>query len=74
MRVARLTLSSLCLLAMAFTNGTQAENKLPAELKAGGFFIGCQAYTFNQFSVFEAIEKTALAHNASAEVIAKVKA
>lgn len=27
----------------------------------GGFAIGCQAYTFNRYTVFEAIEKTALA-------------
>ena len=38
-----------------------AENKIPDEYKTGGFFIGCQAYTFNRFSVFEAIEKTAAA-------------
>src|SRR5215831_1957063 len=36
-----------------------AENKIPEECKTGGFFIGCQAYTFNHFTVFEAIEKTA---------------
>lgn len=40
---------------------SQAENKIPDELKTGGFFIGCQAYTFNRYSAFEAIEKTALA-------------
>src|SRR5665213_2121218 len=39
----------------------RAENKIPDEYKTGGFFIGCQAYTFNRFSVFEAIEKTAQA-------------
>jgi sugar phosphate isomerase/epimerase len=37
------------------------EVKIPAEYKTGGFFVGCQAYTFNRFSVFEAIEKTELA-------------
>src|SRR5512135_420750 len=37
----------------------RAENKIPDEYRTGGFFIGCQAYTFNHFSVFEAIEKTA---------------
>jgi sugar phosphate isomerase/epimerase len=37
----------------------RAENKIPEDCKTGGFFIGCQAYTFNKFSVFEAIEKTA---------------
>ena len=44
-------------LAAPFT--LRAENKIPEDCKTGGFFIGCQAYTFNHFSVFEAIEKTA---------------
>ena len=39
----------------------RAENKIPDEYKTGGFAIGCQAYTFNRFTVFEAIEKTAQA-------------
>src|SRR6266850_842177 len=34
---------------------------IPAEAKVGGFGLGAQAYTFNRFSVFEAIEKTAQA-------------
>jgi len=74
-----------------------AQPAIPDEYKTGGFAIGCQAYTFNRFSVFEAIEKTALAgakviefypgqklskegpdvrwdHNASDDVVAKVKA
>lgn len=38
---------------------TLAENSIPDEYKTGGFFIGCQAYTFNRYTVFEAIEKTA---------------
>jgi len=46
-------------LASAFT--LRAENKIPDDCKTGGFFIGCQAYTFNRYSVFEAIEKTAAA-------------
>ena len=32
---------------------------LPDSVKVGGFAIGCQAWTFNKFSVLEAIEKTA---------------
>src|SRR5438477_6443408 len=32
---------------------------IPEEYKIGGFALGCQAYSFNRFSVFEAIEKTA---------------
>jgi sugar phosphate isomerase/epimerase len=46
---------------MILTSSLQAENKIPDEYKTGGFFIGCQAYTFNHFSVFEAIEMTAQA-------------
>ncbi|NLH72165.1 MAG: sugar phosphate isomerase/epimerase [Verrucomicrobia bacterium] len=70
---------------------------IPGQYRVNGFAIGCQAYTFNRFTVFEAIEKTAQTggkviefypgqklspeernvvwdHNASDEVIAKVKA
>ena len=32
---------------------------IPDEYRIGGFAIGCQAYSFNRFTVFEAIEKTA---------------
>jgi len=31
---------------------------IPPEYRIGGFAIGCQAYTFNRFTAFEAIEKT----------------
>lgn len=34
---------------------------IPDSHRIGGFAIGAQAYTFNRFSVFEAIEKTAAA-------------
>jgi sugar phosphate isomerase/epimerase len=83
--------------ALAFAAvGTLNAAAIPDENRIGGFAIGCQAYTFNRFSVFEAIEKTEQAggrvieffpgqklskeepdvrwdHNASDEVIAKVK-
>lgn len=75
----------------------RAEVKIPEQYKINGFAIGCQAYSFNRFTVFEAIEKTAQAggkviefypgqrfskeepnlrwdHNATDEMIAKVKA
>jgi sugar phosphate isomerase/epimerase len=32
---------------------------IPDAVKTGGFAVGCQAWTFNRFSVFEAIDKTA---------------
>lgn len=34
---------------------------IPEDCLTGGFAIGCQAYTFNRFTLFEAIEKTAAA-------------
>jgi sugar phosphate isomerase/epimerase len=34
---------------------------LPDECKIGGFALGCQAWTFRDFTVFEAIDKTAAA-------------
>jgi sugar phosphate isomerase/epimerase len=36
----------------------QAAEPIPEECRIGGFAIGCQAYSFNRFTVFEAIEKT----------------
>ncbi len=43
------------------TGGVRAENVIPEEYKSGGYFVGCQAWTWNHFTVFEAIEKTAQA-------------
>lgn len=34
---------------------------IPDDCKMGGLAVGCQAYTFNRFSAFEAVEKTAQA-------------
>ena len=48
----------LALLAVAAVQ-PRAEVKIPDENKTGGFAIGLQAYTFNRFTVFEAIDKTA---------------
>ena len=50
---------SVAALALATTFSVRAADKLPDDCKVGGFAIGCQAYTFNRFSAFEAIEKTA---------------
>jgi sugar phosphate isomerase/epimerase len=50
------------LLSLAFFAASlplTAADPLPDNLKQGSFVIGCQAWTFNRFSVFEAIEKTA---------------
>ena len=44
--------------AAVVTTSLRAE-PIPAEFKQNGFAIGCQAYSFNRYSVMEAIEKTA---------------
>ena len=43
---------------LAVTFAVAAE-PIPDQFKQGGFAIGCQAYSFNRFTLFEAIEKTA---------------
>ncbi len=48
-------------LAMALSLPSVLAQAIPDNFKTGGFAIGCQAYTFNRFTVFEAIEKTAQA-------------
>src|SRR5437016_12224506 len=91
------TLNLCVALTTLLATATVSAEEIPDEYKIGGFALGCQAYTFNRFSVFEAIEKTAQAggkviefypgqklspgqpdvkldHNASDEVIEKVKA
>jgi sugar phosphate isomerase/epimerase len=50
----------LCV-ASALVTSASAENRIPEECKTGGFFIGCQAYTFKEYTLMEAIEKTAAA-------------
>ncbi|MCF7709089.1 MAG: sugar phosphate isomerase/epimerase [Verrucomicrobia bacterium] len=45
------------IIAAANTNVTAAE--IPEQFKTGGFAIGWQAYSFNRYTAFEAIEKTA---------------
>src|SRR6266700_2920684 len=53
---------NLCVgLTTLLTTAIVSAEKIPAEYRIGGFALGCQAYTFNRFSVFEAIEKTAQA-------------
>ncbi|MEP6662660.1 MAG: sugar phosphate isomerase/epimerase [Verrucomicrobiota bacterium] len=66
MRAPILSLTTLILTGLTFfagsgckTSSDMTHGKIPKEYKTGGFAIGCQAYTFNHFSLFEAIEKTA---------------
>jgi sugar phosphate isomerase/epimerase len=48
-------------LGLAATLAVQAQPSIPSEYQTGGFAIGAQAYTFNRFTAFEAIEKCAQA-------------
>src|SRR5205814_7769422 len=48
----------LLAVGLAVTCVVEAE-PIPDQFKQGGFAIGCQAYSFKNFPVFEAIEKTA---------------
>ena len=51
------------LLATAFAAATSTviAAPIPDDAKISGFAVGCQAYTFNRFTAFQAIEKTAQA-------------
>src|SRR5215470_13392552 len=51
-----LSLASACL-----AGSVSLASPIPDDAKISGFGVGAQAYTFNRFSVFEAIEKTAQA-------------
>jgi sugar phosphate isomerase/epimerase len=54
-----LSLGLCCIAAtLAAPLSPRAETKISDDCKTGGFAIGCQAYTFNRFTVYEAIEKT----------------
>ena len=55
------SLGIVAVAAFANMSAFAAVMNIPDEYKTGGFAIGAQAYTFNRFSVFEAIEKTAAA-------------
>src|SRR5215471_1832384 len=44
---------------MAGVLGAAAVEPIPDSCKTGGFAVGCQAWTWNRYTVFEAIEKTA---------------
>ncbi len=47
---------------------TNAAEPLPRATKIGGFSLGCQAYTFNGYTLFEAIDKTRAAGGKTIEM------
>ncbi len=50
-----------CLALSALATSTLLAAPIPDDAKISGFALGCQAYTFNRFTAFEAVEKTAMA-------------
>jgi sugar phosphate isomerase/epimerase len=48
---------ALCALC-AFTAAPLSAMTIPAQYDIGGFALGCQSYTFKDFTAFEAIDKT----------------
>ncbi len=63
----------LCLLALTLAPalGLRAAERIPENCKVGGFAIGTIVYTFNNFTLFEALEKTAQAGGTVVELSAK---
>ena len=55
------------------TSSAHAAPPIPDNLKTGGFEVGCQAWTFHDFSLFEAIDKTAEAGAPTIEFIPNQK-
>lgn len=50
---------ALAFAALAVVPPLHAADPIADSCKTGGFAIGCQTYSFNHYSLFEAIEKTA---------------
>ncbi len=61
-RMTRWSAATVALAALVLTAGSPVfAAPIPNQYRIGGFALGCQAYSFNRFTAFEAIEKTALA-------------
>ncbi len=53
--------AGLAILCFTGAFAARAVDEIPADRFIGGFPVGCQAYMFHRFTLFEAIEKTAAA-------------
>ncbi len=65
--------AAACIALALAASVARAEHRIPDECKAGGFAIGCIVYTFDRFTLFEALEKTAQAGGTVVELSAKTK-
>ena len=64
---------SVAAVGLAAAVTTHAQPSIPAEYKTGGFAIGCQSYSFKNFTIFEAIEKAAQTGGKTIEFFSKQK-
>jgi sugar phosphate isomerase/epimerase len=63
--------AGLVCLTLAAHQRLPAEDKIPDDCKTRGFAIGCIVYTFDHFTLFESLEKTAQAGCRVVELSAK---
>ncbi len=61
MKFRNIAVTAIALTTIGATAYSKADNPIPQEYMQNGYFVGCQAWTWNKFTVFEAIEKTAQA-------------
>ena len=59
--------------ALSFGSVIGRAEPIPADCQTGGFALGCQAWTFKEFTVLEAIDKTAAAGGKVIELFAGQK-
>ncbi|MEJ0090693.1 MAG: sugar phosphate isomerase/epimerase family protein [Limisphaerales bacterium] len=57
MKIKKITL--LAAICGVLTGNLASATPIPADCQTGGFALGCQAWTFNNYTVMEAIQKTA---------------
>jgi sugar phosphate isomerase/epimerase len=61
LHITRFVLAVLLAAVFLAAGNDVSAKEIPEQYKVGGFALGSQAYTFNRFSLLEAIEKTAQA-------------
>jgi sugar phosphate isomerase/epimerase len=61
MKISQLIFPALLACGIIFTANSISASPIPDDCKTGDFAIGCQSWTFNRFTVMEAIDKTAAA-------------
>ena len=61
MKTNNLVLLFMLAVGLSSAGSTGQAGPIPADCRTGGFALGCQAWTFREFTVLDAIDKTAAA-------------